>query len=298
MGWGTRVAVLDSGVGFHVDLWPTHLQIDFLGEYGGPGDPWGHGTHVAGLIAGDGYSSGGEVRGVAPYADILSLRVLDSDGRGQTSDVLAALDWLLQNAAAYDVNVVNLSLGKAVEEAAADDPLVQAVEAVWDAGIVVVVSAGNHGRDGHFTITSPGNSRKVITVGSITDAGTADVSDDYVSSYSSMGPTAYDHYLKPDLVAPGNRVVEAMSYEAKLKQQLPERIAPKQPDLSRAVGHEHGRSHGLGHGGAHARQGTQASTRTPSRLVSCARRARSPAHRRQPEPESSTSRLHSTPPAG
>ena len=101
----------------------------------------------------------------------------------------------------------------------------QAVEAVWDAGIVVVCSAGNYGRDGRGTITSPGNSRKVITVGSLTDSGTGDnFNDDYVSTYSSTGPTRFDRFLKPDLVAPGNRYIAAVSYEARLKSDLPERI--------------------------------------------------------------------------
>ena len=82
-----------------------------------------------------------------------------------------------------------------------------ATEALWDAGMVVVAAAGNLGRNGHFTIKSPGNSRKIITVGSLTDKGTGnDFSDDFVSTYSSRGPTAGDNVLKPDLVAPGNRV--------------------------------------------------------------------------------------------
>ena len=122
---------------------------------------------------------------------------------------------MASNAAANGIRVVNMSLGKALEESADTDPLVQAVEAVWDAGVVVVVSAGNFGTAGHFTVTSPANSPKVITVGSVTDSGTGDdYTDDYPSSYSSRGPTAYDHYVKPDLLAPGNRWVSTMSDEA------------------------------------------------------------------------------------
>ncbi|MCH7664936.1 MAG: S8 family serine peptidase [Acidobacteria bacterium] len=120
-----------------------------------------------------------------------------------------------------------MSLGKAIETPQAYDPLVVAVEQVWDAGIVVVCSAGNYGRSGHFTITSPGNSRKVITVGSLTDSGTGgDTSDDYVSTYSSQGPTAYDLILKPDLIAPGNRFVAPIATGSKLLEDLADREVP------------------------------------------------------------------------
>jgi serine protease AprX len=188
-------------------------------------DPFGHGTHVAGMIAGDGTLSSGTHAGVAPGASIYSLRVLDEGGRGFASDVIAGLDWVLTNAAAKNIRVVNLSLGKAVEESASMDPLVQAVESVWDAGITVVCAAGNYGRDGNFTISSPGNSPKVITVGSITDKGTGnDFSDDFTSTYSSQGPTLFDHYLKPDLIAPGNRVIAPTPGKAKLRDDLPENV--------------------------------------------------------------------------
>ena len=186
-------------------------------------DAYGHGTHVAGVIAGRGAVDSSQPPGVAKAASIHSVRVLDDQGRGTVSDVIAGLDWVLANASGKGLRVVNLSLGKALEESAATDPLVQAVEAVWDAGIVVVCSAGNYGRDGHFTITSPGNSPKVLTVGSVTDAGTEDTSDDYVSTFSSRGPTLIDHFLKPDLVAPGNRLVSVNAKNSKLKKGLPER---------------------------------------------------------------------------
>ena len=140
-------------------------------------DPFGHGTHVAGVIGASGASSNGAYQGIAPYTPIHSLRVFDENGVGNVSDAIAALDWILANGAKHGIGVVNLSLGKALEESNTTDPLVLAVEAVWDAGFVVVASAGNYGRDGNFTITSPGNSRKIITVGSLTDAGTADYSD-------------------------------------------------------------------------------------------------------------------------
>jgi len=205
---------------------PHYLYVDNveIESTDASSDPFGHGTHVAGIVGGSGKVSAGHQPGVAPGASLYSVRVLDGEGMGTVSDVVAGLDWVLSSAASSGIRVVNLSLGKALEESADTDPLVQAVEAVWDAGIVVVVSAGNYGTAGHFTITSPGNSPKVITVGSVTDAATLDLSDDYVSTYSSRGPTLIDHYLKPDLVAPGNRIIAPIAANSKLKVDLPERI--------------------------------------------------------------------------
>ena len=242
VGFGVGVAVIDSGVMSHSDQNNFTMQYGFLGgasnaptfnngvitQYNDQplSDDFGHGTHVAGIIAGDGRESDGALnRGLAEKAPVVSLQVLDANGQGVVSDLIAALDWLLQYGAALDIRVVNMSLGKGVESAAADDPLVQATEAVWDAGFVVVASAGNYGRDGHFTVTSPGNSQKVITVGSLTDNETGtDLSDDYVSTYSSRGPTLYDHFLKPDLLAPGNRVVATIPEVAQLRTDLADRV--------------------------------------------------------------------------
>lgn len=242
-GTGIGIAVIDSGVGMHGDLSSSIVQYDFTsGQYFAPTidrrgnlgklssqgrtDAFGHGTHVAGILAGSGANSNcGLHAGLATSAQLLSLRVLDGQGRGLASDAIAALDWLLSCGKYFKVRVVNLSLGKAVEESNALDPLVLAVERVWDAGMTVVVAAGNYGRDGNMTIASPANSRKVITVGSLTDGDTGgDFSDDYVSTYSSMGPTLTDHVLKPDLIAPGNRLISTIPASAKLRTDLPERL--------------------------------------------------------------------------
>jgi serine protease AprX len=220
------LAVIDSGVGVHVDI-PVIMQVDFSAEgLDTPTDPFGHGTHVAGIATGLGTGSGFVHWGQAYGAKVISLKALAGNGTGKVSDVIAALDWLLANGAANNVRVVNMSIGKAIEEEAALDPLIQAVEAVWDAGMVVVVSAGNYGRDGFGTVTSPGNARKVITVGSITDNGTGtDLTDDYVSTFSSKGPTLFDRFVKPDILAPGNRTVSTMAVEGQMMVDFADRIA-------------------------------------------------------------------------
>jgi serine protease AprX len=231
-GTGVTVAVLDTGIYPHSDFYNLAGQLDFVnGANAAPvaySDPFGHGTHVAGMIGATGLgSTNGKYQGSSTQARILSLRVLDGEGRGNMSDVLRALDWMLTTGISqYGIRVANLSLGKGVEEVQALDPLVQGVNAVWDAGVVMVVSAGNHGASGHHTICSPGNSRKVITVGSLTDSGTGlNWADDYVSSFSSRGPTLFDHVLKPDLIAPGNNVMSTYANNSRLGQLLPGRIA-------------------------------------------------------------------------
>ena len=134
--------------------------------------------------------------------------MLDDEGKGETRNVIAALDWILENHQLYNIRVINMSLGKVIQESVDQDLLVLATEAVWDAGVVVVASAGNYGEHGEFTVVSPGNSRKIITVGSVTDNSTGnDFSDDYVSSFSSRGPAAIDLTLKPDILAPGSRII-------------------------------------------------------------------------------------------
>jgi len=171
-GSGVTVAILDSGIYEHRDLRDRVVaSIDILsdGTTFQQGDPFGHGTHVAGIVAGDGKRSSGAYRGVAREADLVSVRVLDHEGAGTTSGVIAGLEWIMAHRAEYGIQVVSMSLGHPIYEPAEKDPLVLAVEAVWDAGIVVVCSAGNRGRDGYFTVTSPGNAPNCLAIGSSTD---------------------------------------------------------------------------------------------------------------------------------
>ncbi len=180
-------------------------------------DFYGHGTHVAGIIAGNGASSGGWMSGLAPKSNLIDLRVLDANGSGTDSAVISAIDRAIQLKNTFNIRVINLSLGRKVSESYTVDPVCQAVEAAWKAGIVVVVAAGNYGRDnsantdGYATITVPGNDPYVITVGATNTHYTDPTSDDTVTSYSSKGPTLLDHVIKPDLVAPGNRIVSLLA---------------------------------------------------------------------------------------
>lgn len=223
-GTGIGVAVIDSGVYNHDDLQTSDgtasrivYSESFVAGDSTTNDAYGHGSHVAGIVAGNGHDSQSgysrQFLGLAPNANIINLRVLDGNGAGSDSQVIAAIERAIQLQSTYNIRVINLSLGRQVFETYAQDPLCQAVEAAWQAGIVVVVAAGNNGRDntfgnnGYATIGAPGNDPYVITVGATKTNGTSTRLDDYVASYSSKGPTLLDHVVKPDLVAPGNRLV-------------------------------------------------------------------------------------------
>ena len=227
-GTGVGVAIIDSGVFNHDDLQKSAglgSRIVYSESFI-PGDPsandaYGHGTHVAGIVAGNGRDSANgypaQYVGVAPNANIINLRVLDANGSGTDSQVIAAIQRAIQLKSTYNIRVINLSLGRSVYESYTLDPVCQSVEAAWKAGIVVVVAAGNGGRNndygtqGYATIQAPGNDPNVITVGATKTNGTPGRLDDTIASYSSKGPTLLDHVVKPDLVAPGNRVVSLAS---------------------------------------------------------------------------------------
>ena len=224
-GRGIGVAVIDSGVTtWHDDLYRSatgafarrvvHFK-DFTREVSPnlwfndlPSDEYGHGTHVAGIIAGSGYDSGGRRMGVAPGARLIGLKVLDGEGNGYVSDVIAAIDYAISVRSTYNVRVINLSVASGVFESYLNDPLALAAKRAADAGIVVVAAAGNLGTDENGRtqwggITSPGNAPWVLTVGASSHQGTANRGDDIVANFSSHGPTWLDFAAKPDIVAPG-----------------------------------------------------------------------------------------------
>jgi len=211
-GSGVGVAVLDSGAALMPDI---ALRIaafkDFVGSYSFlPYDDYGHGTHVAGIVAGSGLMSSSLIatrtyRGIAPGSSLIIGKVLDGQGRGTVSNAIAGIDWCIAHKAQYNIRVINLSLGSAVLESYKTDPLCQAAEKAVAAGIVVVVAAGNNQLYG--SICSPGNDPAVITVGAVGTNGTAAHVDDSIAWYSSRGPSLFDASLKPDIVAPGTQVV-------------------------------------------------------------------------------------------
>jgi serine protease AprX len=204
-GSGVTVAMIDTGVAHVQDLGDRVVaRVDFTP--GGNGDDaYGHGTHLAGVIAGNGAASGGKWRGVAPGARLVSVKVAGADGSTDVSVVIAALQWVVTHRAEYGIKVLNLSFGTDGVQPYAVDPLNAAVERAWAAGITVVVSAGNRGPSAG-TINKPGDDPYVITVGAVDVNRTIDKKDDEVAPFSSRGRTP-DGFDKPDLVAPGTTIV-------------------------------------------------------------------------------------------
>ncbi|MBW8861124.1 MAG: S8 family peptidase [Acidobacteria bacterium] len=220
-GAGVGIAVIDSGItAWHDDLtnktaklFPYGNQrvskfVDFVNGRTLPYDDNGHGSHVAGIIGGNGYDSYGEKTGVAPDANLVSLKVLDQEGKGTISNIIAALNWIATNGATYNVRVVNMSVGAGIHASYWTDPLTLATKKLTDKGIVVVAAAGNLGKaaDGKLQyggITAPGNAPWVLTVGASSTMGTLTRYDDQMAEFSSSGPSFIDFEAKPDLVAPG-----------------------------------------------------------------------------------------------
>jgi len=200
-------------------------------------DVYGHGTHVAGLASGSASRNSGAYRGVAPNAKLISVKVLNNQGIGNTSWLLNGLQWIIDNRAAYNIKVVNLSLGTTAVDTYTNDPVCLKVKQLAEAGVVVIAAAGNLGKNSlgqkmYGQIHSPGNSPYAITVGASNSYGTAVRSDDTMASYSSRGPTrsfyrtsigtpVYDNLIKPDIVAPGNRLVSYKSSNNTMSQSNP-----------------------------------------------------------------------------
>ncbi len=234
-GAGVTVAVLDSGIQTErADIaGRTLASVSFAGEDAGAdaGDDCGHGTHIAGIIAGSGAASTGPdffrtFYGIARGANLVNVRVLDAGGQGTVSGVIQGLGWTVAHKDDYGIRVVNLSLGHPVGESCTTDPLCQAVEAAYRAGLVVVCAAGNGGRrratprtllgmavgpnEGYGTaygsIQSPANDPYVITVGAMKSVDGLRAHDQ-IATYSSRGPSRLDLVMKPDIVAPGNRII-------------------------------------------------------------------------------------------
>lgn len=237
-GQGAVVALIDTGVTPVPDL-AAHLLnglenpadpygppvscINFAGD-GTCNDLYGHGTFMAGLIAGSGSQSGGLFTGEAPGASLLSVKIAGADGSSDVTKLLAAIQWVVSFKDQYHISVLNLSLGTDSTASASVDPLDLAVERAWESGIAVIVAAGNIGPD-DGTIMKPGDDPLVVTVGATDDRGTPATSDDRTPFFSSRGPTFTDQIPKPDVVAPGGHVISLQAPGSTISQ------IPTEPDL-------------------------------------------------------------------
>jgi serine protease AprX len=201
-GEGVTVALMDTGIANHPDLDGSVVAwLDFVNDGATQLDPSGHGTFVAGLIAAHGHY----YKGVAPDAKLVSLRVLDQNGRGTMHAVLAAFDWVLHNRSAMHIKVLNLSFGAPPPTSYHRSLLAGVVESAWFAGITVVAAAGNDGPT-LGSVSMPGADPFVVTAGSFADQGTLATNDDRESVFSGRGPTR-DGFTKPDVLAPGEHIV-------------------------------------------------------------------------------------------
>lgn len=211
-GMGIDIAIFDTGIVEHIDLkGSVYTFLDYVKRRKKPYDDSGHGTHVAGIIAGSGTASSGNLSGIAPGSGLHVIKVLDHKGDGNIRDTLKGIHWLSRNYKERGIRIVNISVGTSpaiqnIEE----KQLLQAVEALWDAGLVVVTAAGNNGPESG-SITLPGISEKVITVGACDDQIYINKKGDAKYNYSGRGPTS-ESVCKPDILAPGSYIKSCNNY--------------------------------------------------------------------------------------
>jgi serine protease AprX len=225
MGWngsGIGVAVIDSGISPNQDT-PVSRSMSFNPNATSVNDFYGHGTHVAGIIAGDGDLSGGLFKGIAPGVNLISLRVSDDTGMASEADVVAAIQWVYNNKAAFNIRVVNISLNSTVEQSYHTSPLAAAVEILWFNGVVVVVSSGNANDNWNYANTAPANDPFVITVGAADEKATTNYSDDSIATYTAWTITA-DGHLKPEIFAPGSNIISVLSPHSDWDVIAPDRV--------------------------------------------------------------------------
>lgn len=214
-GKGIGVAVLDTGCFPHEDFGHRIATFNDIAQkqkriY----DDNGHGTHVCGIIGGDGTASGGLYAGIAPGCHLIPVKVLDRRGNGYASDVLAGLRWIRENRTVYNIRIINISVGSfSRRNMGENSALVRGVNEAWDDGLIVVVAAGNMGPK-RGTITTPGISRKVITVGCSDDHQEVNVMGNRMVDYSGRGPTG-SCICKPDIVAPGASIISCSNHPGK-----------------------------------------------------------------------------------
>lgn len=215
-GQNIAVAVVDSGIigsrDFNEGTEDSRIvaSVNFAGATGSVDDLYGHGSHIAGIIGGNGSRSAQRYSGVAPKAKLVDVRVTNDLGIGSTSNVVAGLQWIFDNRNTYNIKVVNVSLNSIVAESYHTSPLDAALEILWVNGIVVVVSGGNTGAIFSGVVFPPANDPFVISVGAVDDKGTNSITDDTIPTWSASGTTS-DGFAKPDLVAPGVNIVSVKS---------------------------------------------------------------------------------------
>jgi serine protease AprX len=225
VGDGVTVAVIDSGINRLDDFDGRVVRSRNFSREGLAKDRNGHGTWVAGIIAGS--DPEGRYVGIAPDADLLNVKVAGRDGSAHAGDVIKALQWVVDNKDRYDVQVINISLNSAIADSYLRDPLSAAVEQAWFHGIVVVVSAGNLGAASFAMDHAPANDPYVITAGAFDDRGTADRADDVLADWSSRGVTM-DGYAKPEVMAPGVDIVSTFGDERTyLAEEFPESVVER-----------------------------------------------------------------------
>ena len=232
-GEGIAVAVIDSGIhtdrDFTVDPGRPHtrieVEISFSDNSFKTADATGHGTHVSGIIGGNGNASEGLYAGIAPKVDLINLKISDETGKANESDIVEALQWVLDNKDKYNVRVVNLSVNSTIEQSYHTSPMDAAVEILWFNGIVVVASVGNKGPGGGFNTVNaaPANDPFIITVGASDERGTSDPNDDVIAPYSAHGSTV-DGFLKPEIIAPGKDIVSVLADTSSWKFEHPDKI--------------------------------------------------------------------------
>jgi serine protease AprX len=234
-GKGVGVAVVDTGIAgnlpdFQVSRTNTSSRV-VASAVVNPGastagDSFGHGTHVAGLIAGNGTNRStsdplyGKYIGVAPDANLIDVKAGDEQGNATVLDVIDGLQFVVDHKSDYNIRVVNLSLKSATAESYRTDPLDAAAEAAWNSGIVVVAAAGNQGSDSDSVSYAPANDPYVITVGAVDDQGNKGTGNDLMTSWSSRGATQ-DGFVKPDVLAPGAHIVSTIAPNSAYTQLCP-----------------------------------------------------------------------------
>lgn len=204
-GRGVTIAIMDTGIYHHSDFDNRIIGFkDLVNNRIGIYDDNSHGTHVAGICAGNGRLSVGKYAGMAPGCNIVMIKILDDGGNGESYSITKGVEWILRNKNRYNIRLLNISVGTLPRTGSEEkSAIIDSVEEAWDNGIVVVAAAGNSGPGG-YTITTPGISRKVITVGS-SDDGLQDVFGRVKTNYSGRGPTM-SCVCKPDIVAPGMNI--------------------------------------------------------------------------------------------